>query len=109
MSEASITPKHEPEVQRAKARRHAAWCNAAVHYAPWVDGDTSPGGGLYVALKLAEQAFRAHQLHYEPGFSNMSSYDPRRFTWVYDPAEPVSDCVKVRDNQTGRLVVWPEF
>jgi hypothetical protein len=39
----------------------------------------------------------------------MILYDPRRFTWIYDHAGEAIDCVKVRDNKTGRIVVWPHF
>jgi hypothetical protein len=59
-----------------------------------------------VALELAERAYQAHALPYQAGLSNMNTYDPRRFTWVYDPNGRAEDCVKVRDNQTGRLVIW---
>ncbi len=41
--------KREPEVRRAKAKRYVAWCNRAVHEAPWIDGDTTTAGGIYVA------------------------------------------------------------
>jgi hypothetical protein len=110
MSSEKIVPKDEPEVRRSKAKRHVGWCNAAVHEAPWVDGDTSTHGGLFIALELAQQAFQAHSLHYEPGLSKMRLYDPRRFTWVYDETGAArGNCVKLRDNQTGRIVAWPHF
>jgi hypothetical protein len=48
-------------------------------------------------------------LPYEQGLSKMASYDPRRFAWVYDEAGEADDCVKVRDDQTGRVVGWPHF
>jgi hypothetical protein len=99
----------EPEVRRAKARRYVAWCNKAVHGAPWVRGDTTGSGGVFIALELAEQAYLAHGLPYEPGLSKMRQYDPRRFTWVYDPDGEASDCAKLRDDKTGRVVVWPNF
>lgn len=83
-----------------------ASCNAAIHETSWFEGERP---GVYVALELAEQAYQAHALPYEPGLSKMDLYDPRRFTWVYDPAGEAKDCVKVRDNQTGRLVIWPWF
>jgi hypothetical protein len=106
--ESAAVVKHEPEIRRAKAKRHVAWCNKAVHEAPWVKGDTSsPGnGGLYVALELAEQAHQAHALPYEQGLSKMHLFDPRRFTWVYDESGEADDCVKLRDEQTGRLAIW---
>jgi hypothetical protein len=102
-------PKHEPEVRRATAKRHVAWCNKAVHEAPWVNGDMSTAGGVYVALELAGQAYQAHGLAYEQSLSKMDTYDPRRFTWVYDERGEAEDCVKVRDNQTGRVAIWPHW
>jgi hypothetical protein len=39
----------------------------------------------------------------------MSQYDPRRFTWVYDESGKADDCVKVRDDKTGRLAIWPHW
>jgi hypothetical protein len=101
--------KDEPELRRAKAQRYVAWCNMVVQKAPWTKGDTTPGGGVFIALELAEQAHKAHSLPYEPGLSNMQLYDPRRFTWVCDPAGEAQDCVKVRDERTGHLVPWPWF
>lgn len=101
--------KHEPEVRRAKARRYVAWCNKAVHDAPWVKGDTRTLSGIYVALELAEQAYQAHALTYEVGLSRMEAYDPRRFTWIYDETGEADDCVKLRDDHTGRLALWPHW
>jgi hypothetical protein len=104
----STITKHEPEIRRVKAQRFVARCNRAVHGAPWVKGNWSPpgGGGVYLALELAEQAYQAHALPYERGLSKMSLYDPRRFTWVYDESGEADDCVKVRDDHTGRLAIW---
>jgi hypothetical protein len=92
-----------------RTRRYVKWCNAAVHDAPWVDGDVTTRGGIYVALELAEQAYGAHALPYEKGLSKMRLYDPRRFTWIYNSFGEASDCVMVRDDQTGRQVGWPWF
>src|SRR5262245_15257632 len=104
-----MSMKHEPEVRRAKARRYVQWCNNAVHEAPWIEGDMSTRGGIFIALELAEQAYQAQVLPYEQGLSNMGQYDPRRFTWIYDPSGEAQDCVKLRDDQTGRVVIWPHF
>jgi len=103
--------KHEPEVRRAKAKSYVASCNRQVHEAPWVTGRTNTpnGGGVYLALELAEQAYQAHALPYEQGLPKMSQYDPRRFTWVYDETGEADDCVKVRDQNTGRLAIWPHW
>ena len=98
-------PKNELE-RRAKARRLVDWCNSVVHRAPWIDGDATVSGGVFLALELAEKAHQVHSLPYEQGFSKLGLYDPRRFTWVYDGANE-RECVKVRDNQTGRVAAWP--
>jgi hypothetical protein len=104
-----VRTKDQPEVRRAKARLYVSRCNKAVHEASWAKGDVSASGGVFIALELAEQAYLAHALPYEPGLSKMILYDPRRFTWIYDHAGEAIDCVKVRDNKTGCIVVWPHF
>ena len=101
--------KHEPEVLRAKAKGHVAWYNEAVRAAVSVNRDTSTLSDIHVALELVEQAYQAHLPPYKVGLSKMPSYDPRRFTWVYDESGEADDCVKVRDNQTGRLAIWPHW
>ena len=101
--------KHEPEVRRAKAKSHVAWCNHAVHQAPWTRGDESTSGGIYVALELAEQAYAAHVLPYEQGLSKMEDYDPRRFKWVYDEGGEADDCVKILNTKSERLAIWPHW
>ena len=99
--------KDDLEVLRGKAIRYVAWHNMAVHEAPWTRGDRSTVGGIEVALEMAERAYQAHGLRYEPGLSKLPLYDPRRFTWICDSACDVMDCVRVRDSQTGRTVGWP--
>ena len=103
--------KHEPEVRRAKAKGYVESCNRKVHEAPWTTGHTKSAsrGGIYEALELAEQAYQAHALPYEAGLSKIALYDPRRFTWVYDESGEADDCVKVRDNDTGRMAIWPHW
>jgi hypothetical protein len=103
--------KHEPEIRRAKARLYVTWCNVAVHRAPWTTGRTRTpnGGGIYQALELAEQAYRAHRLPYEGGLSKMQDYPPRRFKWIYDETGKADDCVKVLDTITGQLAIWPHW
>jgi hypothetical protein len=105
----TLMTKHEPEIRLAKAKLYAESCNSLVHEAPWTTGRTKgPGaGGLYQALELAQIAYEAHGLSYKPGLSNMHLYDPRRFTWVCD--EGGDDCVKIRDNHTGRLAICPHW
>jgi hypothetical protein len=103
--------KHEPEVRRAKVKSYVASCNRKIHEAPWTTGRTQGlgAGGLYEALEFAELAYKAHGLPYEEGLSKMELYDPRRFTWLYDEGGEARDCVKVRDDQTGRLAIWPHW
>jgi hypothetical protein len=79
-----------------------------VHDASWIDGDRALLRGWNDVINLAERAYRAHDLPYQR-LSETRLYDPRRSTWVYDPRGDAEDCVKVRDNQTGNVVVWPHF
>ena len=95
-------PKSEPEVRRAKGRRYVARCNRIVR-------EPYNGDNIFEALELAEQAYDVHTLPYEPGLSAIDQYPPDRFTWICDDGGPVKDCVKIRDSQTGRLVVWPHW
>ena len=101
--------KHEPEVRRTKAKKYVAWCNNAVHEAPWTNGDRRTAGGIYVALELAELAYRAHGLRYESGISRMSKFPPSRFRWVYSDGGRTDDCVLVLDLETQCLAVWPHW
>ena len=84
-------------------RPDVARCNKVVHGASWAKGDVSAHGGVFIALELAEQAYRAHGLQYEPGLSKMILYDPRRFTWIYDPAGEASEASRQQDRQHCRL------
>jgi hypothetical protein len=99
----------KPEVLREKAKLYVESCNTRVHQAPWTMGHTRTptAGGLYHALELAERAYKAHELPYEQGLSNMKGYDPRRFTWVCD--ESAENFVKVLDSETGRRADWRWF
>ena len=105
MSEEPKRPKYKPAMRRAMARRHVAWCNTAVHDAPWIDVDRTTQRGIFVALD--ERTFDAHDLAYEQGISKIGKYDPQRFTGFYDSTADFKDCIKVHDNKTGRIVVWP--
>lgn len=103
--------KNEPEIIRAKAKLYVETCNRQVHEAPWTTGrtNTANGGGIFIALEMAEIAHRAHRLPYEGGLSKMWDYDPRRFRWVYDESGSAERCVKVLDTKTGRLADWGSF
>ena len=91
-------PRSEPEFMRKKGRLHVAWCNERVRK-PYAKG-------IYIALELAEQAYEDDGL---PGLRAMGKYPPDRVTWVCDEEGDAKECVKVRDDQTGRLVVWPRW
>jgi hypothetical protein len=94
-----IIPRDEPEIMWAKGRRHAAWCNDTGHE-PYKDS--------FQALELAEKAYDAHGLRYEAGLGKLHEYPPDRFTWFCDETD-ATPCVKIRDHNTGRIVVWPHW
>lgn len=94
-------PKNEPEVMRAKGRSFAAWCNERARK-PY-------GEQIYIALELAQQAYEVHALPYEAELSAMDRYPPDRFTWVCEESGDAKECVKVRDDQTGKVLVWPHW
>jgi hypothetical protein len=95
-----IIPRNEPEIMRAKGRLHAAWCN---------DNRSKPYKDPLQALKLAEQAYEAHELPYKAGIDKLREYPPDRFTWFCEETGDAKECVKVRDFKTGRIVVWPHW
>lgn len=95
------TPRNEPEIMRAKGRRCAADCNR-IACKPY-------GSRIYQALELAEQAYKVHGLPYKGGLSQMENYPPDRFTWFCDNGGDPKKCVKVRDDKTGRIAVWPHW
>jgi hypothetical protein len=99
----------EPEIKRARARNHVAWCNNVVHEAPWTRGERRTYGGIQIALELAELAHRAHGLCYEAGVSRIGDFPPYRFRWVYSEGGETDDCVLVLDLETQRLAVWPHW
>ena len=101
--------KHEPEIRRAKAKSYVASCNRAVHEVPWINQREGNTGPIYIAMEFAEQAYQAHGLPYEGGLSKLNTYDPRRFTWVYDEQGEADNCVKLRDDHTGKLAPWPHW
>jgi hypothetical protein len=101
--------KHEPQVRRARARNHVAWCNNVVHEAPWVKGERRALGGINIALELAELAYKAHELGYTSGISRINEFPPGRFRWIYSEGGQVEDCVLVLDLRTQRLAVWPHW
>jgi hypothetical protein len=98
---AETTPRNEPEIMRAKGRLYVAH-NNKVARKPY-------GKAIYLALELSEEAYRAHGLQYEMGLSSMDNYPPDRFTWICDEKGNAKECVKVRDDQTGIVVIWPHW
>jgi hypothetical protein len=95
-----IHPRNEPEVMRAKAHRYVAKTNRQI---------TEPYEDLHMAMELAEQAYKAHGLPYEEGLSKLFKYPPTRFTWLCDETGDAKHSVKLRDNQTNRVVTWPHW
>jgi hypothetical protein len=93
-------PRHEPEVVLANGRAYAAWCNKSTR---------EPYENIYIALELAEQAYKAHGLPYKSGLSNLSEHRPSRFTWFCDETADANHCVKARDDKSGRVVTWPDW
>ena len=91
--------EENPDKRRSKARNRAAWFNAALR---------KPYANVSVAVELTAQACAAHGLPFERSRSEMASYS-NRFMWTCDEAGDLRDCLKVRDNQTGRTVTWPNF
>jgi hypothetical protein len=94
-------PSNEPEIMRVKGRKYVTWCNEHTRkpYGEWV----------HVALELAEQAYEVHDLPYKPGLRSMEIYPPDRFTWICDEDGDAKQCIKIRDDLTGREVVWPHW
>jgi hypothetical protein len=93
-------PRHELEVMLANGRAYAAWCNKSTR---------EPYENIYMALELAEQAYKAHGLSHKSGLSNLSEHPPSRFTWLCDETTDANRCVKVRDDITGHVVAWPDW
>jgi hypothetical protein len=96
-----LIPRNEPEIMRANGRTYVAWCNESTRK-PY-------GKTAFIALELAEKAYKAHGLKYEHGLSSMERYPPDRFSWICDEEGDAKKCVKVRDNQTSRIVIWPHW
>jgi hypothetical protein len=99
MSVSEIAPLFDPEILRTKGRGYAAYCNK-ISRKPF-------GKAIYQALELAEQAYQLHDLPYEQGIAVF--YAPDRFTWFCDDHGDAKECVKLRDNQTGAIKVWPHW
>ena len=95
-----VRPRDEPEIVRLKAELAAQWYNKITR---------EPYDNIYIAMDLAQQAYEAHGLPYQAGLSAMDRYAPDRFTWICVMGPDGWPCVKVRDDQTGRAVVWPHW
>jgi hypothetical protein len=101
VEETKTSLRNEPEITRARARIYVASCNATKRK-PY-------GTKIYRALELAQQAHEALGLHYDPGLGAMERYPPDRFTWVFAEDGDARERVRVRDDKTGRTVVWPHL
>ena len=92
------TPKHEPELLRAKGRTYAARCNEIA---------TKHGGKtVFQALELAAQAYKLFGLRYVAGLKDMASFPPDRFEWSCSGGTGAGG-IEVLDKQTGKKRVWP--
>jgi hypothetical protein len=94
-------PRNEPEIMRAKGRGYVADCNR-IKSKPY-------GTEIFQALELAEKAYKALGLPYTSGLNEMDRYPPDRFTWLCDDQGDAEHCVKIRDDRTGKVVVWPHW
>ena len=95
------SPRNEPEVMRANAHHFVADCNRICRK-PY-------GNEIFQALELAEVAYKVHRLPYVKGLSGIDRFPPDRFTWLCDESGDAKECVKVRDNKSGKVVVWPDW
>ena len=50
-----------------------------------------------------------HGLPYVAGLREIENYPPDRFTWFYDGTKGAKEGVRVRDNHTGLIAVWPHW
>jgi hypothetical protein len=89
----AIWPRPEPEVMRANARRSAKYYNERKC--------------IYIAMEIIQHAYEAHGLPHKPGFSHLAEYTHERFHWFCDEAAPAAECLKIRDDRTGRVVTDP--
>lgn len=94
----STTPKHEPELARAKGRAYAARCNEIA-----TDYDNKT---IYQALELSEKAHKVHRLPYVAGLSHLKQFPPDRFEWICDER---SVSIRLLDKRTGALAKWPHW
>jgi hypothetical protein len=96
----STTPKHEPELRRAKGRAYAARCNKIANN---YDSKT-----IYQALELSEQAHEVLGLPYAAGLSNLKEFPPSRFEWTCEQARGTVS-IKLRDKHSCAVRNWPHW
>jgi hypothetical protein len=68
-----------------------------------------PYENIYIAFELVEQAYKAHGLSYKSGQTNLGDHPPGPFTWFCDKTADANHCVKARDDESGRVVIWPDW
>jgi hypothetical protein len=100
------------EVRRIKA----GWCALRLN-----EETRRPYRNAFIGLEIASTAHRVLSLPYEPSAlvrasgaqptpaAVLAACPPSRFTWFCDEGGTAEDCMKVRDDQTGRVAVWPLF
>jgi hypothetical protein len=111
-NEDKIFPEDEPEIRRLKAGRYALQLNEETR---------RPYRNIYIGLETASTAYEALGIPYEPAAllrasgiqptpeTVLAACPPSRFTWFCDQEGAAQSCMKVRDDQTGRVAVWPLF
>jgi hypothetical protein len=110
--EGPIFPKDEPEIRRLKAAQYARQLN---------EESRRPYQNASIGLETASTAYEVLGLRYEPTArlrasgiqptpeTVLAACPPSRFTWFCDQEGAAQNCMKVRDDQTGRVAVWPFF
>ena len=105
-------PKDEPEIRRLKAGQYARQLNEETRRSYQ---------NANIGLEIAQTAYEVLKIPYEPlallrasGMQPtpeavLAACPPSRFIWFCDEGGKAEDCMKVRDDQTGRVAVWPLF
>ena len=105
----TFPPKDEPEIRRLKARRYAIKLNEETRRPTEMplkprDRVDSVCGARNPLMGLGP--IRASGAPPTPE-AVLAACPPSRFSWFVDQEGAVDECMKVRDDQTGRVAVWP--
>ena len=110
-------PPHLPyEVELEVCRIKAGW------YVHRLNEETRrPYRNAYIGIEIASTAYGALEIPYAPAAqlrasgvqptpeAVLAACPPSRFTWFCDQEGAAQNCCKVRDDQTGRIAVWPLY